>query len=47
MDLIFNTTWNSEHRWMKIMYWAPPLLLLLTLLLYSRRPKQVHAIGRR
>jgi len=47
MDLIFNTTWNSEHRWMKMMYWAPPLLLLLTLLLYSRRAKQIHAIGRR
>ncbi|HEY0231140.1 MAG TPA: hypothetical protein VGC55_07805 [Dokdonella sp.] len=47
MDLIFNTTWNSQHRWLKTMYWAPPLLLLVTLLLWSRRPKQVHAIGRR
>jgi len=47
MDLIFNTTWNAEHRWLKTMYWAPPLLLLVTLLLWSRRPKQVHAIGRR
>jgi len=47
MDLIFNTTWNAEHRWLKAMYWAPPVFLLVTLLLWSRRPKQIHAVGRR
>lgn len=47
MDLLFGATWNASHRWVKTMYWAPPLLLLLTLLLWSRRPRAVHVIGRR
>lgn len=42
MDLIFNTTWNAQHRFIRTMYWAAPLLLLLTLLLWTRRPKQVR-----
>ncbi|MBN8727229.1 MAG: hypothetical protein J0H15_05925 [Xanthomonadales bacterium] len=48
MDVIFNSTWNAQHRWLKLMYWAPPLLLVLTLLLWSRKPKQVRMFsGRR
>ncbi|MEP7044358.1 MAG: hypothetical protein ABI843_14940 [Dokdonella sp.] len=45
MDLIFNTTWNSQHRWLKTMYWAAPVLLLLTILLWTRRPKPIRAMG--
>ena len=46
-DLIFNTTWNLQHRLIKTMYWAFPLLLLLTVLLYLRRQQQVHVIRKR
>lgn len=44
IDLIFGATWNNQHRWIKTMYWAPPLLLLLTLVLWLRRSKQVHML---
>ena len=47
MDLIFHTTWNFQHRWIKTLYWATPLLLLVTVLLWLRRPRQVRSLGRR
>lgn len=47
MDLIFGTTWNSHHRWLKTMYWAPPLFLLLGLALWLLRPRRVRALARR
>lgn len=47
MDLIFNTTWNGQHRWLKLMYWAPVVLLLLAVVLWTRKPRQVRALGRR
>ena len=47
MDLVFGTTWNAQHRWIKTMYWAPPLLLLATLVLWLRRSKQVHMLTAR
>lgn len=47
IDLIFNTTWNVRHRWLKTVYWAAPFFLLLTGVLWTRRPRQVKAFGRR
>lgn len=47
IDLIFSTTWNSHHRWLKTMYWAPPLFLLLGLILWLLRPRRVRALARR
>lgn len=47
MDLIFNTTWNAEHRWLKTMYWLPPLLLIVTAVLWWRRPRKITTLGRR
>lgn len=47
MDLIFNTTWNSSHRWLKTAYWAAPFFLLLTSVLWGLRPRRVHALVRR
>ncbi|GAA0722896.1 hypothetical protein [Dokdonella soli] len=47
MDLIFNTTWNLQHRWLKTMYWAAPFFLVLAVILWTRRPKQVRVFGRR
>lgn len=47
MDLIFGASWNNQHRWIKTMYWAPLPLLLLTLVLWLRRPRQVHTLATR
>jgi hypothetical protein len=45
MDLIFSTTWNVQHRWLKTMFWLAPLLLLVTFVLWLRRPRKVRALG--
>jgi hypothetical protein len=47
MDLIFSNTWNSTHATMKVMYWAAPVLGLLALILWSRRPRKIRLMGRR
>jgi hypothetical protein len=46
MDFIFSTTWNPTHRWIKAMYWGAPIMLLVTTVLWFRRPKPVHAFRR-
>jgi hypothetical protein len=46
MDLIFGTSWNAAHIWIKTMYWAAPILLLLALVTWARRPKQVRSLRR-
>jgi hypothetical protein len=46
MDLIFGTTWNTAHSALKLAYWAAPLLLLITIVLFARRTKAVKTIGR-
>lgn len=47
MDLILGAAWNNQHRWIQAMYWAAPCLLLLTLVLWLRRPKQVRTLAKR
>ena len=47
MDLILHGAWNAQHRWIKTMYWMPPLLLVLTVILWLRRPRAVRALSRR
>jgi hypothetical protein len=47
MDLIFSQTWNSTHATLKFMYWAAPVLGLLALVAWARRPKKVSLIGGR
>jgi hypothetical protein len=46
MDLIFHNRWNVSHGWLKTMYWAAPVLLVLTLILWLRKPKAVRALRR-
>ena len=46
MDLIFGTTWNGAHSWVKSMYWAAPILFVITAILWIRKPKQVRTIRR-
>ena len=45
MDLIFTSTWNVQHRWLKTKYWLAPLLLLVTVVLWLRRPRKLHTLG--
>lgn len=47
IDLIFSQTWNSTHAFLKLMYWAAPVLGLLALVAWSRRPKKISLIGGR
>jgi hypothetical protein len=46
MDVTFGTTWNAMHRWLKTMYWSTPVFLLMALVLWVRRPKQVRVLRR-
>ena len=46
MDLIFGPSWNATHSWIKTMYWAAPILLVITVILWVRRPRQVRSLGR-
>ncbi len=46
MDLIFGPSWNATHSWIKTMYWAAPILFVITVILWVRRPKHVHSLRR-
>jgi hypothetical protein len=46
MDLIFSSRWNVAHGWLKTMYWATPVLLVVTLILWLRKPKPVRTLRR-
>ncbi|MEO8670992.1 MAG: hypothetical protein ABI411_06730 [Tahibacter sp.] len=41
-SLLFENTWNATHRFIKLGVWAVPVLLLLFLIAYARRPRQVR-----
>lgn len=47
MDLILSNTYNRTHSMVRTMYWAAPVLLVLGVILWIRRPKTVSLIGRR
>lgn len=47
MDLIFGASYNGTHGWIKLLYWAPPVLFVLYLVLWFFRPKKVILVGRR
>ena len=47
MDLILTQSFNRTHGWLKTMYWATPVLLAISALLWARKPKKVSLIGRR
>lgn len=47
MDLIFSSTWNSTHASIKTVFWATPVLAVLWLVFWLRRPKKVSLMGRR
>ena len=47
IDLIFSENWNARHRTLKTMYWVPPILAVLAVVLWIRRPKKISLMGRR
>ncbi len=47
MDLILSQTWNAHHALLKYLRWGAPVLGVLALLLWSRRPKTVRLMGTR
>jgi hypothetical protein len=46
MAIAFGTTWNASHTWLKTMYWSTPVFLLLAIISWARRPKQVKTLRR-
>lgn len=47
MDIVLGPTRSGSHRRLKLAYHAPPWLLLMTLVAYAARPRQVRLMGRR
>ncbi|HMM66288.1 MAG TPA: hypothetical protein PKC03_05045 [Dokdonella sp.] len=47
MDLVLNGSYNSTHGWIKTLYWASPVLLVLFLILWALKPKTVSLIRKR
>ena len=46
-DLIFSNNWNAHQRTLRMMYWAPPVLAVLWIVFWVRRPKKVSLMKRR
>ena len=47
MDLVFSRTWNAPHATLKALHWTAPVLAVISLILWLRRPKKVSLIGPR
>ncbi|HVJ63213.1 MAG TPA: hypothetical protein VM555_10945 [Tahibacter sp.] len=45
--LILDNTWNSTHRLAKLGLYGTPILLLLAIFAWLRRPRQVRMMGGR
>ncbi len=46
MAIVFGSTWNVSHTWLKTMYWSTPVFLLLAVVSWVRRPRQVRVLRR-
>lgn len=46
MAIVFGSTWNGSHTWLRTMYWSTPVFLLLACVSWARRPKQVKSLRR-
>lgn len=47
MDTILSMTFNSTHRWIRILYWSPPILFIIYAVLWLFRPREVKLIKTR
>jgi hypothetical protein len=46
MAVVFDSTWNMSHTWLRTMYWSTPVFLVLACISWARRPKQVRTLRR-
>jgi hypothetical protein len=46
MAVMFDSTSNVSHTWLRTMYWSTPVFLLLACVSWARRPKQVRSLRR-
>jgi hypothetical protein len=46
MDLVFGPALNASHTWLRTTYWATPVLLLIAVITWVRRPKPVRLLRR-
>lgn len=44
MDVILTSSFNRTHSWLKTLYWATPVLFVLSVLLWARKPKKISLI---
>lgn len=47
MDIMLGPAYNRAHGRLKLMYYAPPWLLLATLAAWTLRPRQIRLVGAR
>lgn len=47
MDTVLSPTFNRTHRWVKTLYWAPPILFVIYIVLWLVRPKNLKLIKTR
>jgi hypothetical protein len=47
MDLVFSQNWNAQHFMLKLCHTAAPVLAVLALVFWIRRPKKVRMLGSR
>lgn len=47
MDLILKSSGNRAHFWLKFAYWGAPILFVMTLVLWARKPKTISLIRQR
>lgn len=45
MDILTGRSISGSHGWLKFNHWLAPVLLLLALILFVRRPKSLHMFG--
>ncbi|MDR3385521.1 MAG: hypothetical protein P4L92_00595 [Rudaea sp.] len=47
MDLVFSQTWNAQHLMLKFCHSAAPVLAVIALVFWVRRPKKIRLMGQR
>lgn len=46
MAVVFGSTLNVSHTWLRTMYWSTPVFLILACISWVRRPRQVKTLRR-
>jgi hypothetical protein len=46
MELVFGPALNASHTWLRTIYWSTPVLLLIAVITWVRRPKPIRVMRR-